>query len=407
MDTHTLFFGDFTTRFIETHITRRKASLCEKDLAANRRTLEDLIEARDVLVIGGAGTIGSSFIEATLPYNPRSFIVVDHNENALTELVRNLRSLPVRVPQDIKTYAVDFGGETFKRILDANAVDIVAHFAAHKHVRSEKDVYSVEALLKNNVIKTHKLLELCLNKNIKRFFGVSTDKASDPVNVMGASKKLMEEMIFAYQDQVHVTSARFANVAFSNGSLLLGFIERIHRRQPLAAPKDIMRYFVSPKESGEICLLAGLCGNSGETLFPKLAPEGMVGFYDLAVSLVEALGFEPLVCHAEQEAKLAAEALAKGSMQYPILATETQTTGEKTVETFFGPGERVEWDRFESLGVISKSLRRAPEAMKAYAIELERMFEAHPSKQTVIEKLKEIVTAFKHDEKHLYLDQNM
>ena len=259
-------------KFISEHIIDRKYSMFEKDVNINREELSKRIFNTSVLVIGGAGTIGSSYIKALLKFNPKSLIVVDINENGLTELTRDLRSSKdIEVPGEYITYPMSYSDPVFYKMFRSHkGFDIVANFSAHKHVRSEKDRFSVEALIKNNVINAKGLLDALDEYKPNHFFCVSTDKAANPVNIMGGSKKIMEDMIMTYSKKYPVTTARFANVAFSNGSLLAGFIERISKGQPISAPNDVTRYFVSPEESGQICLLASVLGNTGEIYFPKL-----------------------------------------------------------------------------------------------------------------------------------------
>lgn len=257
-------------QFISSHITFREESFFEQDLANAGDELYSAINNKSVLVIGGGGTIGSSFIRELLRFKPAKLFVVDLSENYLTELTRDLRSTyGLIVPGDYKTYPINFDDPIFYRILaEAGPFDIVANFAAHKHVRSEKDHYSVTALLQNNIIKAVKLLETLAKSPPEHFFCVSTDKAANPVNIMGASKKIMEEVILSYSDRFNITTARFANVAFSNGSLLAGYLDRMMKQQPLSCPSDIRRFFVSPKESGQICLLACVLGKTGNIFFP-------------------------------------------------------------------------------------------------------------------------------------------
>ena len=260
-------------KFISDYITARPVSLFAQDIEANKVRLSEEIQGKKVLVIGGAGTIGSSYIRAILPFRPSELVVVDISENGLTELTRDLRSTyGTIVPEIYRTYPINYADPIFEKIFrESRGFDIVANFSAHKHVRSEKDQYSVEALIENNVIKARKLLDLLAEFPPRHFFCVSTDKAANPVNVMGASKKIMEDMILAYSDKFKVCTARFANVAFSNGSLLAGFIDRLMKKQPLAAPLDVKRYFVSPDESGQICMLACILGKNREIFFPKLS----------------------------------------------------------------------------------------------------------------------------------------
>ena len=246
--------------FIRTYVTKRQESLLYPDLEKNRTLLEEKINGRNALVIGGAGTIGSFYIKALLKFRLNRLVVVDINENGLTELVRDLRSsTEYNIPPEFITYPMNFGDRVFEKMFRSMApFDIVANFAAHKHVRSEKDVFSIEAMIENNVLRARRLLDLLLESPPEHFFCVSTDKAANPVNIMGASKKLMEELIMAYSEKLKITTARFANVAFSNGSLPQGFLERLGRRQPWSCPLGIRRFFVSPQESGELCLIASV-----------------------------------------------------------------------------------------------------------------------------------------------------
>ncbi|MDP3209050.1 MAG: polysaccharide biosynthesis protein, partial [Rhodoglobus sp.] len=284
--------------FIAEHVTGRSASMFAADLESHDAELRTAIAGKSVLVIGGAGTIGSSYIRALLPYGPARLVVVDLSENGLTELTRDLRSTHDQfMPADFITYPISFGGKVFERMLAAEGpFHIVAHFAAHKHVRSEKDRYSIEAMLENNVLATARLLDLLQDTPPEHFFCVSTDKAANPANVMGASKKLMEEAVLAYAETMPATTARFANVAFSNGSLPAGFLERLAKHQPLAAPSDVLRYFVSPAESGQLCLLACITGEPGDIFFPRLDEPQMLTFSSIADALLTSLGYTPVRC---------------------------------------------------------------------------------------------------------------
>ena len=265
-------------KFINTYVTKRDSSLFMPDIEANKDELSRKIAGKTVLVIGGAGSIGSSFIKALLPFKPASLVVVDTNENALTELTRDLRSSGnIPVPEEYITYPMDFASPVFEKMFRKHGgFDIVGNFSAHKHVRSEKDIYSVEALIQNNVLHAKLLLDLLSEFPPEEYFCVSTDKAANPVNIMGASKRIMEDVIFTYSDRFPVKTARFANVAFSNGSLPAGFIARIQKLQPLSAPSDVRRYFVSPEESGQICLLSCILGENRAIFFPKLEEAQMM-----------------------------------------------------------------------------------------------------------------------------------
>ena len=306
--------------FISEYVTKRPQSMFATDIEANREELSKKIKGKTVLVIGGAGSIGSSFVKAILPFQPSSLVVVDYNENALAELTRDLRSTKgMFVPEDYITYPMDFASPVFEKMFrNRGGFDIVGNFSAHKHVRSEKDIYSVEALMQNNVLHAKILLELLSEYPPEEYFCVSTDKAANPVNIMGASKRIMEDVIFSYSDKFPVKTARFANVAFSNGSLPAGFLARMQKLQPLSAPSDVTRYFVSPEESGQICMLACMLGRNREIFFPKLEEAQMMSFDEIATKLLETHGYEVLQCGSDAEAIDKAEELKKGSKQYPV-----------------------------------------------------------------------------------------
>ena len=379
----------------------------QQDLLQHSGALRKRIAGKSVLVIGGAGSIGSSFIKALLPFEPRSLVVVDTNENGLTELTRDLRSSGIYVPDDYVTYPMSYADTTFTKLFKKRGgFDIVANFSAHKHVRSEKDLYSVEALLKNNVMNAKGLLDLLCDYKPEHFFCVSTDKAANPVNIMGGSKKLMEDMIMAYANEFCVTTARFANVAFSNGSLPAGFLERIAKHQPLSAPSDVTRYFVSPEESGQICLMACMLGKTGQIYFPKLSEEQVLTFSEIARALLRELGYEPLECKDEQEA--IAKAKAGDGKQYPVYFSKSDTTGEKPYEEFYTEGEEVNLAQYKSLGVITvkdfKTRAAIEELIRTFAALFER---EDTKKEDITRVMKAFLVNFDHKETGKYLDAKM
>lgn len=397
-------------QFIASRVTGRERSMFADDIRANKATLAQNIEGRKVLVIGGAGTIGSSFIRAILPFSPASLVVVDINENGLTELTRDLRSSTAwSVPADYLTYPMSYADPVFEKMFRARGgFDIVANFSAHKHVRSEKDVYSVEALLENNVLRAKGLLELLREFKPSHFFCVSTDKAANPVNIMGASKKVMEEMIMAYSHDFSVTTARFANVAFSNGSLPAGFLDRVARNQPISAPRDVTRYFVSPDESGQICMLACILGRSGEVYFPKLGAEQVMTFSAMATALLQDMGYEVVECGSEAEALERALALADGSRQYPVYYSGSDTSGEKPYEEFFTSSETVDMTRHTALGVVSSIVPRPMVEIDQFFEQLRALFASgDASKAQVVDALKSFLKNFEHIETGRSLDSKM
>lgn len=396
-------------KFVKEKVIGRQKSLFFSDILSNTDQLYNEIHDKSVLVIGGAGSIGSSFIKSILRFNPSKLVVIDLNENGLAELTRDLRSSSnLKVPEVFLTYTLDFSDPIFEDIFrEHNGFDIVANFSAHKHVRSEKDKYSVEALLKNNVIKAKKLLDLLSELPPKHFFCVSTDKAANPVNVMGASKRVMEDLIMAYKPDFKVTTARFANVAFSNGSLPASFFDRMMKNQPLVAPKDVRRFFVSMEESGQICMLACILGKNGEVFFPKLEEETMKTFSSICDDFIREMGYEKHECASDEEAKTyAAEHLP--SKKYPVVYFNSDTTGEKDYEEFVVEGEKTDLGRFSSLGVITESKHRSKTEVEAFISQLESLFAGRDfTKAQVVQCLKNFLPNFEHREKGKNLDQKM
>ena len=439
--------------FIARQVTGRARSLFADDLASHEGELRAAIEGRSLLVIGGAGTIGGAFVREALRYGPARLVVVDTSENGLTELTRDLRSTEgLVVPEAYTTYPIDFGSATFARLFEAEGpFDVVAHFAAHKHVRSEKDRFSIEAMVRNNVLASVRLLDLVAGAGAERFFCVSTDKAANPANVMGASKKLMEDAVLAYAAEgiVPATTARFANVAFSAGSLPAGFLERIAKRQPLSAPSDVRRYFVSPEESGQLCLAACVLGRPGDIAFPRLGESTMLTFDAIADALLEELGYIPERFPTEAEAKAASLRLASGSLDdpspapgslserhpgalserhsgslserseskgnlrqtsrtWPVHYFASDTSGEKPAEEFHTAAEPVDLDRFAAIGIVRPDAPTTVDGIRTTAAELGELFE-RPSleKAEIVEVLGRLVPTLRHVETGRGLDARM
>ena len=397
-------------KFISDSVTGRSASMFKVDIEAHEDELKEEIHGKSVCVIGGAGSIGRSFIKEVLQFHPRSLVVIDLNENGLAELTRDLRSSEdIIVPAEYRTYTLNFSDMIFARIFrEEKGFDIVANFSAHKHVRSEKDKYSVQALIENNDIKAKQLLDLLCEYPPKHFFCVSTDKAANPVNIMGASKRLMEDLSMAYSDKIPVTTARFANVAFSNGSLPLSFLDRLMHKQPMVAPTDVKRYFVSPEESGQICMLACVLGKSGEIFFPKLGEEQMITFSSICDKFIEANGLTKIEFDNDNDAKRFAAEMPDDSKVWPVVYSKSDTTGEKSFEEFYVSGEKVNMKRFQSLGVIEDVKKRSLFEVDAFFKQLESIF-AKPifTKDEIVKALEAFLPSFKHEEKGKNLDQKM
>ena len=397
------------SKFIKHYVTKRERSFFDNDLTNNKGKLIKEIKGKSILVIGGAGTIGSSYIKAALRYHPSKLIVVDINENGLTELTRTLRSdSNIIVPESYLTYPMSFNSDVFYKMLKKQgSFDIIANFAAHKHVRSEKDSFSIEAMIKNNVLDAKQFLDYLKFNKPSHFFCVSTDKAANPVNVMGGSKKLMENVIMSYSKDLKITTARFANVAFSNGSLLYGYIERLIQRQPISCPSDVKRFFVSPEESGEICLLTCILGNSGDIYFPKLNENQLVNFKSITEDFFKYLNKDIKICKSEKEAKEVASNLSDSS-SYPVYFFKTDTSGEKLYEEFYTSDDEINLEKFESIGVIKNSYKPNYLEVESVVNQMSELFSRESyNKEDIINVMNNLLTSFSHIETGKSLDQKM
>lgn len=388
-------------------LTGRKESFFTADLVHYHTPLNSAIEGKSALVIGGAGTIGSNYIKALLKFPLKKLVVVDLNENGLAELVRDIRSsADLHVPEII-TYPISFGGVIFERFLEENEpFDIVANFAALKHVRSAKDPYAIQAMFENNFLLANRLLMLLLKHKPTHFFCVSTDKATNPVSIMGATKKLMEDVVFSYHEQIKVSTARFANVAFSNGSLLESFIKRYEKKQPIVCPTDIKRFFVSPEEAGQLCLMACLLGESTDIFIPKFGSNDIIPFSKTLEAFLNALNLKADRCSSEEEAREKAAKYEYDNPNYPVYFFETDTSGEKPYEEFYADGDIVDTSTFTGLGVIknaSTGLNNADDIVN----EGESLFAATPTIEEIATFLKKHIPEFSYINRNKTLDQKM
>lgn len=331
----------------------RKDELFIEDIHQNQKELKAIICSSKFLVIGAAGSIGQAVTKEIFKRNPIKLHVVDISENNMVELVRDIRSSFGYIDGDFQTFALDIGSFEYDAFFEADGdYDYVLNLSALKHVRSEKDPFTLMRMIEVNILNTEKTIQQAIKKGIKKYFCVSTDKAANPVNMMGASKRIMEMFLMKYSEQIDISTARFANVAFSDGSLLHGFNQRIQKKQPIVAPNDIKRYFVIPKESGELCLMSCIFGANRDVFFPKLSEHlHLITFADIAIKYLQNLGYEPYLCEDEDEARSKANELI-AQKKWPCLFTASDTTGEKDFEEFFTENEVLDMVRFENLGII-------------------------------------------------------
>ena len=419
-------------KFVRKYMTGRAESLLKADFEKFADEMHARIDGKRMLVVGGAGTIGSNYVKAALrSFKPAAMYVVDIDENQLTELTRELRAgTEYCVPAEYVTEPIDLGSKLFDKFFKARGpFDIVANFAARKHVRAERDVHSIEAMCDTNVFMAKKLLDLLLKSPPEHFFCVSTDKAANPVNVMGATKKLMEETIMAYADRLPIKTARFANVAFSNGSLPIGWLNRIAKKQPLSCPMGIRRFFVSPVESGELCLAASVLAESGDIVYPKLDEDkGMIPFDRVVKDMLNYMGLGCKACSTSEEAKTAmrifnAEKRRSGEaekcsatlplshsalIEYPCEFFGSDTDGEKTFEEFYTATDEKDETTFVNLGVVKNAKRRPVAEVEDIFAGLYRVFDREgATKEDVVEVLKEYLPNFSHISKGKSLDGRM
>jgi FlaA1/EpsC-like NDP-sugar epimerase len=387
----------------------RESELFNEDVNENSVHLQRLVEDSRFLVIGGSGSIGQAVTREIFKRDPKALHVVDISENNMVELVRDLRSTVGYGTGEFKTFAVDCGSVEFEALMKAEGpYDYVFNLSALKHVRSEKDPYTLMRMIMVNVFNTVKTLRIAKEMGAKKYFCVSTDKAANPVNMMGASKRIMEMFLMRESLTQEISMARFANVAFSDGSLLHGFNQRFTKKQPFSAPNDVRRYFVTPQESGELCLLSGLLGNNRDIFFPKLSEKlHLITFSEIAVRYLRERGYEPYECESEDEARDRAEELI-ANKQWPCYFFKSDTTGEKDFEEFFTDAEDLDMERFETVGVI----RNQPEFDEAKLDEFMKGIEALREKGTwgkddIVKLYFSLLPEFAHKETGKYLDQRM
>ncbi|WP_332029732.1 UDP-N-acetylglucosamine 4,6-dehydratase [Kaistella sp.] len=387
----------------------RSRELFVEDVLHHETQLNEIVSASSFLVIGGAGSIGSATVKEIFKRHPKKLHVVDISENNMVELVRDIRSSFGYIDGDFQTFALDIGSIEYDAFWEADGdYDYVLNLSALKHVRSEKDPYTLMRMIDVNVFNTDKTLQQSIDKGVKKYFCVSTDKAANPVNMMGASKRIMEMFLMRKSKEIMISTARFANVAFSDGSLLHGFNKRIEKKQPLVAPNDIKRYFVTPKESGELCLMSCIFGENRDVFFPKLSENlHLITFAEIAVKYLAEMGYEPYLCKDEEEARILVETLPKEG-KWPCLFTSSDTTGEKDFEEFFTDKETLDMERFENLGVIKNELQVEEEKLNLFESKISALKESRKwNKQEIVDLFFKMIPDFGHKETGKYLDSKM
>ena len=371
--------------------------------------LRAMVGLSKFLVLGGAGSIGQAVVKEIFKRNPKKLHVVDISENNLTEVVRDIRSSFGYIDGDFQTFALDIGSDEYDAFIQADGeFDYVLNLSALKHVRSEKDPFTLMRMIHVNILNTEKTIQQSIEKGVKKYFCVSTDKAANPVNMMGGSKRIMEMFLMRQSQFIDISTARFANVAFSDGSLLHGFNQRIQKHQPIAAPNDIRRYFVTPKESGELCLMSCLLGENRDIFFPKLSEHlHLITFADIAVKYLKNLGYEPHLCESEDEARELIKTLPQQG-KWPCLFAGSNTTGEKDFEEFFTDNEVLDMERFNNLGVIKNNLNVEEDKLQVFEQKIQTMLSAKQwNKEEIVELFNYMMPNFGHKETGLYLDGKM
>lgn len=392
-----------------TKLIGRNAEIFENDILNNEKELSKIVSCSSFLVIGGAGSIGQAVTKEIFKRNPLKLHVIDISENNMVELVRDLRSSYGYINGDFQTFALDIGSIEYDAFIKSDGkYDYVLNLSALKHVRSEKDPFTLMRMIDVNIFNTEKTLQQAIENGAKKYFCVSTDKAANPVNMMGASKRIMEMYLMRKSRAIKISTARFANVAFSDGSLLHGFNQRILKKQPIVAPNDIKRYFVTPKESGELCLMSCIFGDNRDIFFPKLSESlHLISFADIAVKYLAEIGYEPYLCESEDEARSKVAELT-AQKKWPCLFTNSDTTGEKDFEEFFTENETLDMDRFENLGIIKNEEDFDQLKLEDFTERINRMkLNGIWNKDEIVNLFHNMIPNFGHKETGKYLDSKM
>jgi FlaA1/EpsC-like NDP-sugar epimerase len=387
----------------------RKKELFTTDMANNYNKLKKIIDTSSFLILGGAGSIGQAVTKEIFKRNPKKLHVVDISENNMVELVRDIRSSFGYIDGDFQTFALDIGSLEYDAFIKADGkYDYVLNLSALKHVRSEKDPFTLMRMIDVNIFNTEKTIKQAIENGAKKYFCVSTDKATNPVNMMGASKSIMEMFLMRRSVDINISTARFANVAFSDGSLLHGFNQRIQKKQPIVAPKDIKRYFVTPQEAGELCLMSCILGKNRDIFFPKLSESlHLITFAEIAVKYLQNLGYEPYQCETEDEARELTHTLPPEG-KWPCLFTKSDTTGEKDFEEFFTSNETLDMECYESLGIIKKEALFNAQLIAEFETSIAKLKKEQTwTKNQIIKLFYKTIPSFGHKETGKHLDSKM
>ena len=390
-------------------IIGRSTPLFSLDIEESKLKLKDKIESSKFLVLGGAGSIGQAVVKEIFKRNPQKLFVVDISENNLVELVRDVRSSLGYIKGDFQTFALDIGSVEFQAFLNFSGdFDYVLNLSALKHVRSEKDPFTLMRMINVNISNTNNTISHSIKSGVSKYFCVSTDKAANPVNLMGASKRIMEMFLMQWSSEILISTARFANVAFSDGSLLHGFNQRIQKSQPIVAPNDIRRYFVTPQESGELCLMSCILGENRDIFFPKLSTESdLMKFSDIAERYLHHMGYTPFECNSEEEARYLSLDLIK-EKKWPCFFSFSDTTGEKDVEEFYTDSESLVLDKFHSVGIVKNEAKFKLEDLNNFEKEIEKIRNSNNwNKNEIVSLFVDMIPELRYEDVGKYLDSKM
>lgn len=389
-------------------ILGRDNSILRADILEHETYLREEVENSSFLILGGAGTIGQAVTREIFFRNPKKLHVVDISENNLAELVRDLRSTGGYIDGEFKTYCLDIGSVSYDLFWrNSGPYDYILNLSAMKHVRSERDPYTLMRMIDVNILNTIKTLAHCRNANVKKYFCVSTDKAANPANLMGATKRIMEMFLRAYSQETNISTARFANVAFSDGSLLNSFRNRLEKNQPIVVPKDVTRYFIAPQEAGEICLMSSILGKNNEIFFPKQSEHvRLINFLEIATKFLKSHNLEPHFCGSEQEARTACKSPTGSDGRWPVYLSDTNTSGEKLYEEFYTDVEVPDVERFLTLGIVENAYEASEADLTEFLDSVEN-FRSTADKNLILKAFSDLLPNLQHIERGFYLDDKM